>query len=92
MSGWSARIVEAKRSFCLAVCNRARDLRDILIECTANIFKVGEDKCLLEVEADGDNVFRILEGKLFCLLYLEGRLEQELLVIYDVMWLNNGRQ
>ena len=64
------RVVESERRLCLAVGDRARDLRDVLVKRAADIIVVAEDERFGEVKANRDDVFCILERELLRLLRL----------------------
>ena len=39
--------------------------------CSPDVIKIGEDKCLLQVKATGDNVFGVFVSELVNLVQLE---------------------
>lgn len=59
----------------------AGDLDNVAVESTTDILEVTEYERLLEIDADGDNVFCIASRELLYILYFELVLEQELLVV-----------
>ena len=74
----------------------ARDLGNVLVELSPDVIVVTEYECLLQLEADGDDVFGILLRKSVGLINFELVLEEELLVVWsslvfikcgEVIWL-----
>lgn len=76
-----SRIGESKGSFRRIVSDLARYLGDVLVECSSHVCVIAEDEGFLNVETNGNDVFGVGPGELFCLFDLELGLEQELLVI-----------
>lgn len=78
-----SRVVEPERSFRLVDGDLAGDLGDIAIERTTDVVVVAEDECLVQIEADRDDVLRVAQRKLVCLLGLQLVFEEELLIICE---------
>lgn len=65
----------------MIVGNLAGDLDDVVVENATDKLKVAEYERFLEIEADGDDVFRIAFREPPYIFYLEFMLEQEFFVI-----------
>lgn len=75
------RVVEPKRRLCLAEGDLAGDFRHVLVELAAHELVITENESLFKLEPDSDDVPRIFQCKLVCLLRFELMLEQEFFII-----------
>ena len=55
-------IIEAEDGSCNVQCNVLGDSGDVLVKCSSHVIIIAEDECLLGVESNGNDIFRITTG------------------------------